>query len=269
MAATDAPDQLMVLPSVWDILIKKLSYIAQSDTSISKLIPDFEGLYRKVLNKLEAKPLLLTVINYAKKRNDTIVVGKVGLQWLIRNFMTDARTYYMIPALVYTIDKGDYRVFSKQIEPFYNNFSRSLMATAVDCSVGWSEERRKIAMQETTGALFSTVNMQWISACEWLGNKVKPESRSRIFSTVPVLFISGTLDTSAPPFQAEEMRWGFPNSNHLIVENGSHESLLDKNVQSIMVDFLKGVDVQQRTAKFNLPDFLSPAELILRNSTNK
>jgi pimeloyl-ACP methyl ester carboxylesterase len=76
-----------------------------------------------------------------------------------------------------------------------------------------------------------------------------------------VLFVSGTLDTNTPPFQAEEMRWGFPNSYHLIVENGSHESLLHNDVHTVMIDFLKGVDVQQRTVKFNPPDFMSVNEL--------
>lgn len=261
MAATDGPDQLVAMPGVWDIQIKKLSYIAQRDTSINKLVPDFEELLRRVYKKLEAKSLLLPVMNYKKKKNDTLVVGKIGLQWMIRNYMADARTYAMLPALVYTIDKEDYAVFSKQLEPFYNGFSRSIMATAVDCSIGWSEERKRLARQETPGALFSIVNLQWNGACDWLGTKIKQESRSRIFSTVPVLFVSGTLDTNTPPFQAEEMRWGFPNSYHLIVENGSHESLLHNDVHTVMIDFLKGVDVQQRTVKFNPPDFMSVNEL--------
>lgn len=269
MAATEGPDQLLVMPGVWDILIKKLSYIASKDTSINKQIPDFAALYEKVLKNLEARPVSLIVTNQRKQKNDTITVGRIGLEWIIRLYMTDARTYAMLPALIYTIDQGDYSAFAKQIEPYYNSFFRAIMATAIDCSVGWSNERKSLALKETPGALFRTVNLLWINACEWLGTPIKQGSQSRIFSTTPTLFISGTLDTVTPPFQAEEMRWGFPNGYHLIVENGSHESLLDKNVQSVMLDFLKGTDVQQRTVKFDLPDFISVEELKVKYNMSK
>ena len=64
---------------------------------------------------------------------------------------------------------------------------------------------------------------------------------------IPALFISGSLDSNTPPYQAEQVRWGFPNSVHLIVENAGHESTLPlREVQQAMVDFLKGVDVTAR-----------------------
>lgn len=58
----------------------------------------------------------------------------------------------------------------------------------------------------------------------------------------------GSLDSNTPPYQAEEVRWGFPNSVHLIVENAGHESMLPlADVQKAIVYFLKGVDVKGRT----------------------
>jgi pimeloyl-ACP methyl ester carboxylesterase len=61
------------------------------------------------------------------------------------------------------------------------------------------------------------------------------------------LFISGSLDSNTPPYQAEQVRWGFPNSVHLIVENAGHESTLPlADVHKAMVDFLNGVDVSGR-----------------------
>ena len=76
----------------------------------------------------------------------------------------------------------------------------------------------------------------------------------------PALFISGTLDTNTPPFQAEEVRWGFPNSAHLIVENGGHETLPGADVQRVVVDFFKGQSVAGRTVTFERPRFLSVEE---------
>ena len=53
--------------------------------------------------------------------------------------------------------------------------------------------------------------------------------------------MSGTLDGNTPPEQAEAVRKGFPNSVHLIVENGGHEDLLPMpEVRARIVRFLKG-----------------------------
>jgi pimeloyl-ACP methyl ester carboxylesterase len=83
---------------------------------------------------------------------------------------------------------------------------------------------------------------------------------TRLWSTIPALFVSGTLDTNTPPFQAEEVRWGFPNSVHLIVENGGHETLPSADVQTVIVDFFKGHDVKARTVSFERPKFLTVEE---------
>jgi pimeloyl-ACP methyl ester carboxylesterase len=262
-AATDGADNLIALPSVWDLIIKKLSYLAGEDAVIAKLVPDMEALYRRVLDKLDRIPATITVNDAQTKRPVQIRVGKIGLQWLVRNSMTDARNYAFFPALFLTIDKGDYSLLTRQIEPLYNGFQgRSPMANAVDCSVGWSGERLAQAQKETPQSLFSNVNLQWTAEnCRAMDVSEKSSTqRPRLWSTIPTLFISGTLDTNTPPFQAEEVRWGFPNSVHLIVENGGHETLPSSEVQTVVVDFFKGQDVKGRTVKFERPRFLSVEE---------
>lgn len=87
-----------------------------------------------------------------------------------------------------------------------------------------------------------------------------PATQPRLFSTVPALFVSGTLDANTPPFQAEEVRWGFPESTHLIVENGGHETLPGEEVQAVVVEFFKGADVRGRAVSFAPPRFLSIEE---------
>ncbi|MFL6228136.1 MAG: alpha/beta hydrolase [Pyrinomonadaceae bacterium] len=265
LANTEGADNLVTLPSVWDTLIKKLSYFAGEDQTVGKLVPDMEALYRRVLDKLERNPLTLTVTDERAKRPVQIRVGKIGLQWLVRLDMSDARTYALLPALLLTIDQGDYSVFAKQFKPLFNDFgARSPMANVMDCSLGWSAERWARAQKETPRALFSNVNLQWTSGvCQSLGvaERQGESSRPRLWSTVPTLFISGTLDTNTPPFEAEEVRWGFPNSTHLVVENGGHETLPSEQVQSVVLDFFKGQDVSPRRVVFARPRFLSVEEL--------
>jgi hypothetical protein len=73
--------------------------------------------------------------------------------------------------------------------------------------------------------------------------------RSPIVSPVRTLFLSGTLDWNTPPFQAEEVRWGFPNSTHIIVKNAGHEQILPHpDVLGAIARFLSGADVGDVTA---------------------
>lgn len=250
-AATEGPDHVVALPGVWDALIRKLSYIAGED---------LESLFRRVLDKLERQPVTLTITDPETNAATAIVVGRIGLQWLVRHSMTDARTYARLPALLHTIDRGDYSLLTSLIGPLHRDMQgRSPMANAVDCSIGWSPARLAAADRETPGALFSNVNLQRTAEiCKAVGVKVNdPSTLPRLSSTIPALFISGTLDANTPPFQAEEVRWGFHDSSHLIVENGGHETLPSADVQAVVVDFFKGVDVRGRVVAFERPKFLS------------
>ena len=78
-----------------------------------------------------------------------------------------------------------------------------------------------------------------------------------LYSSVPTLFLSGTLDANTPPMKAERMRWGFPQSTLLVVENGFHETLPADEVQAVVVEFLEGADVADRHLVFAPPRFLS------------
>lgn len=270
-ASVEGPDNLVALPSVWDLIIKKLSYFAAEDAAINRFVPDMDGLYRRVLNKLERNPVTLTVNDAQTKRPVSIRVGKIGLQWLMRLNMNDARTYPQLPALFYMIDNGDYSLLTRLIEPLYNGFAgiRSPMANAVDCSVGWTAERLSQAQRENPQALFSNINLQWTAGvCKAIGVSESNSTSPRLWSAIPALFVSGTLDTNTPPFQAEEVRWGFPNSAHLIVENGGHETLPSNAVQSVIVDFFKGQDVRGRAVSFERPKFLSIEEAKAKAKTS-
>ena len=202
-AATEGPDHLVAMPSVWDGLIRKLSHLAGED---------LDELFRRVLGKLERQPVTLAIADPDGKTAVDIVVGPIGLQWLLRHGMTDARNYVRIPALLHSIDEGDYSLLAGAIAPLHREMQgRSPMANAVDCSIGWSGARMVAATRETAGALFSNVNLQRTSEmCMTVGMRPHdPASQPRLFSRVPALFVSGTLDANTPPFQAEEVRWGF------------------------------------------------------------
>ena len=72
--------------------------------------------------------------------------------------------------------------------------------------------------------------------------------RAPVTSTVPTLFISGTLDSNTPPAQADAVATGFANAAHIVVENAGHESTFQPiAVREAVQAFLEGKAVKSST----------------------
>ena len=81
---------------------------------------------------------------------------------------------------------------------------------------------------------------------DWPAPDLGEEFRAPLISNARTLFMSGTLDFNTPPYQAEEVRWGFSNSSHIIVTNAGHEQIVTHpKATEAMVRFLKGEDVNE------------------------
>ena len=79
---------------------------------------------------------------------------------------------------------------------------------------------------------------------EWPTPDLGDEFRAPLITNVRTLFMSGTLDFNTPPYQAEEVRWGFSNSSHIIVDNAGHEQILrHPESGATIIRFLKGENV--------------------------
>ena len=66
----------------------------------------------------------------------------------------------------------------------------------------------------------------------------------------PYLFISGTLDVRTPPSNAEEVRKGFSNSVHLIVDGAVHSDplfLSSPKIKEVMLEFMRGEKLSTTT----------------------
>jgi pimeloyl-ACP methyl ester carboxylesterase len=90
----------------------------------------------------------------------------------------------------------------------------------------------------------------------WGNPDLGDEYRGLLVSNVRTLFISGTLDCNTPPYQAEELRWGFSNGSHIIVEYAGHEDTLpNPQVQAAIIDFFDGKDVSGVRISLGKPRF--------------
>jgi pimeloyl-ACP methyl ester carboxylesterase len=137
------------------------------------------------------------------------------------------------------------------------------MYLGMRCSAGATASRdRDIAIEATQSLFGNTMNTLFPEVCAALPTKdLGDPFRAPIPTNVPVLFLSGTLDSNCPPYQAEEIRWPMTRATHLIVDHAGHEDLEpNPDVQSAIADYLAGKDVSDRRIALPVPDFRSVEE---------
>jgi pimeloyl-ACP methyl ester carboxylesterase len=243
LAGTEGPDHSQKYPHTFDLQLARLAALEGQG--------DLVTVTHAVMAQLEKAPVTVVATNSSTKQSATLTIGKEGFQYLLRRDIGDTNDTRFVIETIRNAARGDYAMLTRIAGRRYAEFlgGMALMGTAVDCASGTSPERMARITRELPGSLLGAMtNFPFPEVCDVLELPALPDAfRAPVVSTLPALFISGALDSNTPPYQAEEVRWGFPNSVHVIVENAGHESTLPlADTRRLMVDFLKGVDVAGR-----------------------
>jgi pimeloyl-ACP methyl ester carboxylesterase len=259
MIGTEGPDHTMKLPSTYDAQLRKISDLAAQDPDIKAKVPDMVALLKRILSRLEKTPLTVTVQNNRTKQPVDVRIGKFGLQLIVIMDVGDRNDFPEFPALLYTIDKGDVSLLKKYVEKRYNQFGQGVsgMHNLMDHASGVSPERLARIKRETPNSILGDVlNFPDADAQIWGDADLGDAYRSPLIASTRTLFLSGTLDSNTPPYQAEEVRWGFSNASHIIVEYAGHEdSLPNETVRAAIIDFLNGKDLSNVRISLGPPKF--------------
>lgn len=262
LLGTEGLDQTYKLPSVYNNQLKKLSELASQDESVKEKVPDMVALLKRVMDKLEKEPVTISVQDLRKNQPVDLKIGKYGLQFLIRLDVGDSNDFIDFPRLLYTIDKGDYAILKNYAERRYNQFGQGVsgMSVMMDLFSGGSRERlEQIKRESKDSILGNTVNMMDLNIADIWGNPdLGNDYRKPLKTNIRTLFVSGILDSNTPTEQTEEIRNGFSNSSHLILQYGGHEDYLpNHDVQKVIVEFLNGKDFGTQTINQTKPKFAS------------
>jgi len=264
LLATAGPADMRKLPLMLDTQLAKLSILAREDPSIGKEVPDMTALLRRVLAKLEREPIAVTITDRSRSEKVQVRIGPEALQRILTLDIGDGNDFPVFPALLLTIERGDASILAWFVEKRYNQAAGpDLMAYGMRCSGGATAGRdREIAREAPLSILGNALNGPYPAVCEALpAVDLGDDFRTPIVSNVPVLFISGTLDSNTPPYQAEQVRWGMPYALHIIVQNAGHEDLEpNEEVQAAIADYFAGEDVASRRIALPAPDFRSVDE---------
>ena len=258
LAGTRGPDQSLKLPSTFDFVFRRLATLARGEAVARRQMPNLVAVLRSQLERLELAPIQVTVLDRRQKRQVTLAIGKDAFQIIVTNAIDDPR----LPALLYAMSLGDDSLLTNVVEDLYNGLGETnLMARSIDCASGASEERLARVRKEAGWALLGDPSDNLVRSPDFcrLFERIDlgEDFRRPIWSDRQTLFMSGTLDAKAPVFEAEEIRAGFPNSAHLIVENAFHETLTNPELQRVIADFFEGGDAASQHLVAPPPRFLT------------
>lgn len=225
-SGADAPHQAFNFPSHMDAHIDKLAALIEADHNINKVVPDFRKLVTRVMRKLAQNPAIVTINNPITGKKMKLKIGAYGFGVILRLDMDDYNDIPVLPRLLYNMDQGDYSMLSwfaqKRVA-----YSLAIPGSGINQQLasGVGNERWAQILKEAEKSMFgNAVNFPFDLAKEhWPENKLSFDYTIPITSTIPTLFITGSLDCRTPIEQVEETMKGFKDTIHVRVENAGHE----------------------------------------------
>lgn len=261
LAGIEGPDHSDKLPTNYHKHLVMVNQLVRADPELSKTIPDFTALAYNVVTDLDKTPATVEATDPNTKQKVKVVISGFLFRQLLNNlYGTDTLPYF--PYIYYSASKGDFSVITYLLFDSRSSIG-SAMAFMMDCSSGVSPARYRREQRENGDLLFSDINFPFMAVCEaWGSPDLGSTFRSPIKSTVPVLFISGSLDAKTPISNAEEIMRGFPNGVHLIINGATHSDplfLSSPKIKDVMLEFMRGAKLS--TTRITLP----PLKFIMRS----
>lgn len=251
------PDHMERLPGDYQDVLEEIDRKVRRTPLLSTVMPTFLGTVRAVLEKLERNPERVEGIDRATGEVRTVTLGKFDLQCLTRNLLASRDQIARLPGIYLAMARGDFRELANNSVSSRRGAAPPAVDFTMRCASGASPARReKVRTQSKTALLGDMADFPIPDVCDaWGVPDLGPEFRAPLFSKVPVLFVSGTLDAHTPAANAKEVLAGFPNGRHVLVEDGAHGLLgfsLPKG-RKLSAKFLRGESVSAR--RLSTPPF--------------
>lgn len=137
----EGPDHTFKLPSNEQREMETIDALVKADPQLSKTIPDFLGLVKSVLDRVEREPVSAETTDPRTQKKVQVVIGKYDLQGLTANGLGIVDFIQRLPSRYYAMSKGDFRwaaaqALQRRMMPIGNS-----MTYLMDCASGATAER--------------------------------------------------------------------------------------------------------------------------------
>ena len=249
----EGPDDTVKLPLAADRLLDRLGALVAAAPGAAELDPDVSGAVRRVLATLASAPAQGRV---RRPFGGTVVtIGVFDAQLAIAAALGRSDSARLLPMALAAAEHGDYDVLAEFVHAIREQIGTfNAMPLAMDIASGVSPARRRqVEEAERVSLLGPALNFPMPQIGDGLGiADLGPAFRTPLRSSVPTLFISGTLDGRTPPANAEAAIAGFEHAHRLTLEGAGHDDDL----------WLSHSEIPTRIAAFFAGD--SPADATLQ-----
>ena len=221
LMGTEGPDDTLKLPLAADALLAELAVVAKGEG-----FNDLEGSARRVLEALRRQPGQGRSLMQGGRK---VTIGEYDAQLAIAAALGRRSTQQLLPLALREAERGDYDLMADIVLAVREQLGDfGAMPLAMDVGSGQSPHRRALAEAQARDSMFGdALNFPFPMIGDGLGLVDLGEAfRGPLRSTVPTLFVSGTLDGRTPLANAQALRPGFSDSRLLLVRGASHDDEL-------------------------------------------
>lgn len=250
----EGPDHTWKLPSTVQTGLEQLHASVLATPHLRQDLPNLLHLVQTLKEQLEEWPLKATATTTAPAEDEngevSMVLGPFDFQVMLSYALSSTEGIAALPRQLYAMSQGDWSPLAASAVE-HRRLGINGMTLLMDCMSGGSPARRQRIERERLDpanllgdAIMAPLfpqSCEAISPAADLGDAY----RGPLSTDVPVLFVSGSLDIRTPPANVEDIRGGFSNHAHVVVENASHggRELMSPEYRRILQAFLRGEEI--------------------------
>jgi pimeloyl-ACP methyl ester carboxylesterase len=243
LAGVEGPDHTYKRPAIVDGIVRKIGDALEAEAGWKGFVDDIERAKARLRDE---KPVV-AVEDPTSGGTVNVALGPQDIKLAVLYGVGEREDFLKAAKRVRRIANGDDELLARYALRLRAAGAASVMRLSMDCASGATPERLVMIEAEKEGALIGDVgNLSLDVVCpNWPVGDLGSHFRSELRSDVPVLAISGTLDSRTPPSNAEEALSGFSDMHHLLIVGGGHDDdlLISKDaIGEAMVRFLQTGD---------------------------